>query len=89
MFASQEALSPNQGDPHGYFPAVYISNYYLHTYEFDFLQQLIPMQAAGLGRLCILQPLGASCWQGMSHLEGQQMSAALVLRQLYLHCAVP
>ena len=37
-----------KGIPMGISPAVYISNYYLHTYEFDFLQQLIPMQAAGV-----------------------------------------
>lgn len=37
-----------KGIPMGISPAVYISNYYLHTYEFDFLKQLIPMQAAGV-----------------------------------------
>ena len=34
------------GIPMGISPAVFISNYYLHTYEYDFYAQLRPMQAA-------------------------------------------
>jgi hypothetical protein len=36
-----------KGIPMGISPAVFISNFYLHTYEYDFYRQLVPMQAAG------------------------------------------
>ena len=36
------------GIPMGISPAVFIANFYLHTYEYDFYRQLLPLQAAGV-----------------------------------------
>ena len=36
------------GIPMGISPAVFIANFYLHAYEYDFYRQLLPLQAAGV-----------------------------------------
>ena len=67
------------GIPMGISPAVFISNYYLHTYEYDFYAQLRPMQAAAARSLAFVSALRAMMVSGAPPPGGSADVAALVL----------
>jgi hypothetical protein len=67
------------GIPMGISPAVYISNYYLYWYEFQFYQQLVPMQGQGVRSILDVSALRASLLAGVPSPGGPADVAALVI----------